>query len=96
VSPYNENLNDDKLIKMFLTHTHTHTHTHTNTHTHTHISTRRCGLDKVFGKLSGDHFIKPVTHCDYNITPLIRINWDDEPSGYAENPYNLIFCLKID
>jgi len=22
----------------------------------------------------------------YSSTPLIRINWDDEPSGYAENP----------
>jgi len=27
----------------------------------------------------------------YSRTPLIRINWDDEPSGYAENPDNLIF-----
>jgi len=24
-------------------------------------------------------------------TPLIRINWDDESSGYAENPDNWIF-----
>jgi len=31
----------------------------------------------------------------YSRTPLIRINWDDEPSGYAENPDNLIFSLKI-
>jgi len=28
-------------------------------------------------------------------TPLIRINWDDEPSGYAECPDNLDFSLKI-
>ena len=27
----------------------------------------------------------------YRRTPLIRINWDDEPSGYAENPDNWIF-----
>jgi len=29
----------------------------------------------------------------YSITPLIRINWDGETSGYAENPDN--FSLKI-
>jgi hypothetical protein len=23
--------------------------------------------------------------------PLVRINWDGEPSGYAENPDNWIF-----
>ena len=28
-------------------------------------------------------------------TPLIRINWDAEQSGYAENPVNWIFPLKI-
>jgi hypothetical protein len=27
----------------------------------------------------------------YSRTPLIRINWDLEPSGYAENPDNWIF-----
>jgi hypothetical protein len=26
-----------------------------------------------------------ITH-DYSKTTLIRINWDDEPTGYAENP----------
>jgi len=31
----------------------------------------------------------------YSRTPLIRINWDGEPSGYAENPDNWIFLLKI-
>jgi len=30
----------------------------------------------------------------YSRTPLIRINWDSEPSGYAENPDNLIFLWK--
>jgi hypothetical protein len=27
---------------------------------------------------------------NYSRTPLIRINWDDEPSGYAEKPDNWI------
>jgi len=27
----------------------------------------------------------------YSITPLIRINWDGEPSGHAENPNNWTF-----
>jgi len=27
-------------------------------------------------------------------TPLIRINWDGEPSGYVENPDNWIFLWK--
>jgi len=26
----------------------------------------------------------------YNRTPLTRINWDNEPSGYAENSDNWI------
>jgi len=28
-------------------------------------------------------------------TPLIRINWDAESSGYVENPDNWILSLKI-
>ena len=31
----------------------------------------------------------------YGKTPLMRIIWDDGPSGYAENPDNWIFSLKI-
>ena len=31
----------------------------------------------------------------YSRTPIIRINWDGEPSGYAEIPDNWIFSLKI-
>jgi len=27
----------------------------------------------------------------YSSSPFIRINWDAKPSGYAENPNNLIF-----
>jgi hypothetical protein len=27
----------------------------------------------------------------YSRTPLMRINWEGEPSGYADNPYNWIF-----
>jgi len=30
----------------------------------------------------------------YSRPPLIRINWDDEPSGYAENLDNWIFFCK--
>jgi len=30
----------------------------------------------------------------YSRTPLIRINWDGDPSGYAENPDNWIFLWK--
>jgi hypothetical protein len=30
----------------------------------------------------------------YSITPIIRIKWDHEPSGYGENADNWIF-LKI-
>jgi hypothetical protein len=31
---------------------------------------------------------------NYSRTPLLRINWDGEPSGYAENPDNWIFVSK--
>jgi len=31
----------------------------------------------------------------YSRTTLIRINWDDKPSGYADNPHNWIFLWKI-
>jgi len=27
----------------------------------------------------------------YIVTPLIRINWDGEPSFYADNPDNWVF-----
>jgi len=30
----------------------------------------------------------------YSTSPFIRINWDAEPSGYAENPNNLISFFK--
>jgi len=30
----------------------------------------------------------------YIRSPLIRINWDGETSGYAENPDNWIFLCK--
>ena len=32
---------------------------------------------------------------NYSRTPLYWINWDGGPSGYAENPDNWIFFLKI-
>jgi len=31
----------------------------------------------------------------YSRTPPIRINWDDKPSGYAEDSDNWIFFFKI-
>jgi hypothetical protein len=31
------------------------------------------------------------TFTKYNRTPLIRIDWESEPSGYEENPDNWIF-----
>ena len=31
---------------------------------------------------------------EFSKTPIIRINWDGEPSGYAENPDNWIFLRK--
>jgi hypothetical protein len=31
---------------------------------------------------------------EYGRTPLILVNWDGEPSGYAENPDNWIFLSK--
>jgi hypothetical protein len=34
------------------------------------------------------------TFGNYGITPFILINWDHEPSGYAENPDNWIFLWK--
>ena len=36
----------------------------------------------------------PVTYVNYSRTPLIRIKWDGEPSGYTENPDNWIFPWK--
>ena len=32
---------------------------------------------------------------EYSRTPVIRINLDDDPSGYAENSDNFDFSLKI-
>ena len=34
---------------------------------------------------------RDISIFSYSKTPLILINWDDYPSGYAENPDNLIF-----
>ena len=33
--------------------------------------------------------------CQYDRTPIIRINWNGEPSGYADNPDNWIFFLTV-
>jgi hypothetical protein len=38
---------------------------------------------------------QPASHTfTYSITPFIRINWDGETSGFAENPDNWIFCCE--
>ena len=39
-----------------------------------------------------DASMQELYHCSkYSRTPLLRINWDGEPSGYAENSDNWIF-----
>jgi hypothetical protein len=30
--------------------------------------------------------VAPLTIVKYSIMPLLHINWDGKPSGYAENP----------
>ena len=37
--------------------------------------------------------VKPLAK-KYSISPLIRINWDSEPSVYAENADKRIFFFK--
>ena len=63
------------------------------------VTKYKCGSGAKFMSLS--YFIHAVVSinnnrlCDrqyYSRTPLIRINWEGEPSGYAENPDNWI-CL---
>jgi hypothetical protein len=39
-------------------------------------------------KMHGKTTIKDKFICKYNITPLIRINLEDKPYGYARNPDN--------
>ena len=43
------------------------------------------------------HTVKSVARniFTYSRTPIIRINWDGEASGYAENPDKLIFLWKL-
>ena len=58
-------------------------------------------LVEVGNPISRSLYVTPVlpvgvtsnTYCNrkYSRTPLIRINWDGELSGYAENPDNWIF-----
>ena len=38
--------------------------------------------------------ITKIHGMEYSRTPTVRINWDGEPSGYAENPDNSIFLRK--
>jgi len=35
-----------------------------------------------------------IHEIEYGRTPIVRINWDVKPSGYAENPDNWIFLKK--
>jgi hypothetical protein len=37
---------------------------------------------------------KKKAYYGYSRTPLIWINWEDEPYGYVENPDNWIFLCK--
>ena len=42
----------------------------------------------------GQDSVRAVWSSHYSKTPLIRINWDGDPSGYAEHPDNWIFLWK--
>jgi len=42
----------------------------------------------------GQDFVLAVWPSHYSKTPLARINWEGDPSGYAENPDNWIFLRK--
>ena len=45
----------------------------------------------MFGKAYNGH----DTDYKYSVTPFIRINWDGEPSAYAEDPDDwIIFFWK--
>jgi hypothetical protein len=35
--------------------------------------------------------VDKAEYLEHSKTPILRINWDGEPSGYAENPDNWIF-----
>ena len=39
----------------------------------------------------GQDFVQAVRPSHYSKTPLVRINWEGDPSGYAENPGNWNF-----
>jgi hypothetical protein len=50
-------------------------------------------LQVTIGCVASVVHISEVVRCEvrvvnYSRTPLIRINWDGEPPGYAENPGN--------
>jgi hypothetical protein len=54
-----------------------------------------CCWVPVFGPVP-THFQPSMFYLPYyRRTPLIRINWDGEPSGYAENPDNWIFFNSL-
>jgi len=49
---------------------------------------------KVLGACTGCRKIRFAEGVKYIRTPFTRINWDDKPSGYAENPDNWSFLWK--
>ena len=62
------------------------------THTYIHVYT---AVNTYFNVLFCSYFdTKFCLFSLYSITPLIQINWEDKPSGYAENPDNVIFLCK--
>ena len=42
----------------------------------------------------GQDFVRAVWPYHYSKTPPVRIYWDGDQSGYAENPDNWIFLRK--
>ena len=42
----------------------------------------------------GQDFVRAVWPSHYSKTPLVRIKWEGDPSGYAENPDNWILLRK--
>jgi len=52
-----------------------------------HLNAFRKSVDKIQVSLKSDKNNRQFTRRRmYSRTPLIRINWNGEPSGYAENP----------
>jgi len=90
------------------THTHTHTHTHSLSLS---LSLHCVCVCVCVAELRVTvSYVKILSGCTsllqwqiyfagnnetHSRTPLIRVNWDGKPSGYAENPDNWIFYLNM-